>query len=275
MWVVVIFILMSFASLPVMGMRIMEKCEQKISVISCSNSPPDKPRTPTCHDPVNGDQVDWGYAKKEYNFLTRTFDPDGDDVRFTYDWDDGTTTTTRYISSGGWFYQLHEYEQGGTYSIRVQAKDKYGGVSEWSDPLEIQMIDHCDLDIIQVYTDPEEFGPGDNINILAEVKNIGTVPTTQTTQATFYYTEFDQIDVPQPIGILQPDESQTVSVPFKWFDDKYTHSVRVEVDFVPGERTDINNIEIGNFIAPYPDLESQQSSSPLSYQILQRLMNIR
>lgn len=63
-----------------------------------------------------------------------TTDPDGDDIYYLIDWDDGT--------SSGWIGPYHSGEEAcfvhtylpGVYEIKAKAKDIYGAESDWSIP---------------------------------------------------------------------------------------------------------------------------------------------
>ena len=93
-----------------------------------SSYPPD---TPTISGPSNG------VANKQYNFTIITIDPDGDDVFYNIDWDDGTTSgwIGPYFS-GEEIIVSHKWKVSGIYEIRAKAKDNNSySESNWSDPL--------------------------------------------------------------------------------------------------------------------------------------------
>ncbi len=88
------------------------------------NSPPGTPSTPT-----GGAS---GQAGTPGNFSTSTTDPDGDAVRYTFDWGDGTQTQTGYLASGATANASHAWGSPGTYSVRAMATDVHGATSAWS-----------------------------------------------------------------------------------------------------------------------------------------------
>lgn len=66
-----------------------------------------------------------------------SIDPDGDMVRYIFDWGDGTITGTDFVPSGESASAEKYWTQKGEYSIKVKARDKYGEQSEWSDPITV------------------------------------------------------------------------------------------------------------------------------------------
>ncbi len=81
---------------------------------------PDQPDGPT--DGIVG--VEYSYTTNEAN------DPDGHEVSYLFDWDDGETSGWIALPSAS-----HSWDTEGTYWIKVKAKDTYGAESNWSDSL--------------------------------------------------------------------------------------------------------------------------------------------
>jgi len=73
----------------------------------------------------------------KYTYSTSTDDPDGDMVRYLFDWGDETTSWTGYFNSGETAKASHRWRGFGPYEIRVKAKDIYGYESDWSDSLPV------------------------------------------------------------------------------------------------------------------------------------------
>ena len=64
----------------------------------------------------------------DYNNYTIYFysiDPDGDDIRYHIDWDDGTTEVTNWFPSGEIVGMSHSWVEG-VYLVRIKAEDIYG-----------------------------------------------------------------------------------------------------------------------------------------------------
>ena len=103
-----------------------------VEVAQGENNPPAKPSKP--EGQING------RIGALYKYKTSTTDPEGDQVMYLFEWDDG--------SNSGW---LGPYDSGaiceashkwsyGSYAIKVKARDVPSfEESEWSDPLSISM----------------------------------------------------------------------------------------------------------------------------------------
>ncbi len=82
-----------------------------------------------------------GAAGEELEYVTSTYDPDGDDLYYLFDWGDG--------NNSGWIGPIPSNEianasyiwlEGGDYTIRVKAKDIFGVESNWSENLSIHIV---------------------------------------------------------------------------------------------------------------------------------------
>ena len=85
------------------------------------------PETPTITGKAEG------AAGKEHAFTISTTDPDGDDVYYWIEWFDGDTNGSwdGPYSSGDQVTFNNSWEEEGTYTIRVKAKDIYDKESDW------------------------------------------------------------------------------------------------------------------------------------------------
>ena len=94
------------------------------------NYPPDRPERPTGPIEVKvGTECTWS---------SKTTDPNGDQIYYWFDWDDGTNS--------GWIGPYdsdqeanakHTYEKKGDVNIIVKARDEYDAESGWSPPLTV------------------------------------------------------------------------------------------------------------------------------------------
>lgn len=98
------------------------------------NGPPEIPEQPS--GPTNG------AAGFEYMFLSKTTDPDNDQVFYKWDWGDGNFSEWL----GPYFQGInitanHIWTAGGDYEIKVKAKDVYSAESNWSEPFSIHIVE--------------------------------------------------------------------------------------------------------------------------------------
>jgi len=97
------------------------------------NNPPAAPSTPS--GSTSGD------SGSSYTYSTRTTDPDGDRVKYTFDWGDGSTSVTSLVSSGSTASTSHTWTVPSgstrTFSVRSRATDEKGLDSDWSRPLSV------------------------------------------------------------------------------------------------------------------------------------------
>uniref|UniRef100_A0A7V3VUP4 PKD domain-containing protein n=1 Tax=candidate division WOR-3 bacterium TaxID=2052148 RepID=A0A7V3VUP4_UNCW3 len=75
-----------------------------------------------------------GYANIIYTFKSSGTDPENDSIAIRFSWGDGNTSDwSPYIRSGDTTSMAHSWENPGSYTIRGQAKDTKGAISDWSD----------------------------------------------------------------------------------------------------------------------------------------------
>jgi hypothetical protein len=98
------------------------------------NNPPNKP---TISGPTSG-QPD-----VEYTFSAETTDPESEDIKYWFDWDDGSNSGwlpyDQWKASGDSISTTHKWSQRGNYDVKVKAMDKSGDISAWSDPRPISL----------------------------------------------------------------------------------------------------------------------------------------
>jgi hypothetical protein len=96
------------------------------------SNPPNIPKKPS--GPV------LGKVGVEYEFTTSTDDPDGEDLRYVWDWgDESPHQWTDYIKSGDEITVSHIFEKNGTFEVRVRSEDIHGAYSYFSDPLIVEI----------------------------------------------------------------------------------------------------------------------------------------
>jgi len=115
------------------------------------NKPPQKPLRPA--GPISGT------INVQYPYTTMATDPDGDLMRFGWDWN-GNGIVDQWDDNGGSWYNsgqlcttLNSWSSQGTYTIRVMAEDSNGAGSVWSDPLTVTIPKNRarnDIDLILI-----------------------------------------------------------------------------------------------------------------------------
>jgi hypothetical protein len=91
------------------------------------NNPPNMPTMPS--------GPGTGKIGRTYRYTTSATDPDGDTLKYTFDWGDGVTSVTRSVKSGISASSSHTWGKTGTYRIKVMATDSKGATSIWSSRL--------------------------------------------------------------------------------------------------------------------------------------------
>ena len=116
-----------------------------LPLVQVSGHPPNTPSTP--------DGPTSGKAGTSYKYSTSTTDPDGDQVKYGWDWngDKVADEWTTFYESGETCETSHTWTEKGTYDIRVKAQDKGGLESEWSNPLSVSMPKNKKAPVIKHY----------------------------------------------------------------------------------------------------------------------------
>ena len=102
------------------------------------NQPPNPPSTPS--GPSSGN------TGISYDFSTSTTDPDGDNVKYGWDWNgDGTVNEwSGFMNSGSTDTRSHSWNSAGTYHVKVKAEDEHGAQSSFSSAKTVVISDPGD-----------------------------------------------------------------------------------------------------------------------------------
>ncbi len=99
------------------------------------SNPPYTPHSPS------GSTV--GLTWTPYSYSTNTTDPDGDDIRYGWDWNGNNTVdewTTEFYPSGATANISHSWNTSGTYNVKVKAEDMYGAQSTFSSAKKVVIV---------------------------------------------------------------------------------------------------------------------------------------
>ena len=80
-----------------------------------------KPNSPPTIPEINGPEN--GTTNVSYNFTVISTDEDGDEIKYTIDWGDGTTTESNFLPTGTFFNTAHKWIKPGTYKITIISSD--------------------------------------------------------------------------------------------------------------------------------------------------------
>ncbi|MCK4901787.1 MAG: hypothetical protein KAS76_00405 [Thermoplasmatales archaeon] len=83
-----------------------------------------------------------------YTYTTSATDPDGDEVKYMFDWGDDTSSGwVGPYDSGQTGSATKSWDSIGTYEVKTLAKDEHGKVSDWSDELTVTVTKARSRDI--------------------------------------------------------------------------------------------------------------------------------
>jgi outer membrane protein assembly factor BamB len=115
------------------------------------------PSTPTIDGPPSGK------TGRTYRYTVLSTDPDGDDISYYVDWDDGTNTGwIGPYNSGEEQTVSHTWNKKGTYTIQAKAKDGNGVESDWGTlsvtmPTKSNIIDSPFLKLLEQFFERHPF----------------------------------------------------------------------------------------------------------------------
>jgi len=102
---------------------------------------PAPPPAPPVNHPPDTPIISSGSASGQtgvsHTYFTSSTDADGDEVKYVFNWDDGSTSETGFSAAGARGSESHAWSSPGTYFIRVRAIDNNGALSGWSEPWQV------------------------------------------------------------------------------------------------------------------------------------------
>ena len=115
--------------------------------------------------------------QKTYSFAASSTDPDGDDIKYTFDWGDGNKEDSEFLTlpKGSAFNLLHEWKEPGEYTLTVTVTD-----GELSASSEVQVtIEQAPIDSMMLYAILAVTFAASFIVILLFIKRRTSKPTGQ------------------------------------------------------------------------------------------------
>ena len=79
-----------------------------------------------------------GIPGTSYNYYSTATEPDGQNIKYTFEWGDSTSqTTTSWYTSGSTGNAAHSFESPGTYHVKAYVTDSMNATSGWSSELTV------------------------------------------------------------------------------------------------------------------------------------------
>jgi hypothetical protein len=100
--------------------------------IVVSSHPPNPPSLPL--GPASG------YTDSTYSFSSYATDPRGDRVAIRFDWGDGISDWSGWVPGETVVSMSHTFGSAGVFQVSAQAKDTWGGISDWSASLPVTVV---------------------------------------------------------------------------------------------------------------------------------------
>ncbi|MFE3845706.1 PKD domain-containing protein [Thermoplasmatota archaeon] len=107
-----------------------------MNLLSTTYDPPSNAPNPP-NTPSGSLSID---VSETASFSTIAFDPDGDIIRYIFDWGDGSESRTDFNNSGETVNMQKKWARKDNYTVKVKARDKYGLESSWSDSVIVNVL---------------------------------------------------------------------------------------------------------------------------------------
>jgi len=200
-----------------------------------------------------------GYEEETIEIQVKSTDPNGDNLKYQIYWGDGTSTgLVGPYTQGQWIEFSHAYDDPGTYGIFAYAQDTHGSNSEESDVYDVTIIGLPDLKIHALTTDPHDFDFHDDVDIICQISNEGSVDATEKFEVVIFGEDEvtgEFFSHSEDISGLKAGYGKTITVYVDWI---YVHWVNVQafVDYHNDvkETNEENNQQSRRFIIRTPDL---------------------
>lgn len=130
----------------------------------------DENHAPNTRDKPCGPTI--GNIDVEYTYSQTATDPDGDLVKYRFDWGDGTYSDWSDLREHEHSYLLsHSWSSTGTYDIKIQAMDEHGLTSNWSSSSTVEIREDTGQILSYPQIQSSECSPyGQDINLRPTLK---------------------------------------------------------------------------------------------------------
>ncbi len=195
-----------------------------------------------------------GYVGIDYIFTTSSTEPNGDSIRYGWDWDNDNTVDewSDYFASGQTASIAHSWDAVGSYTFKVKAQDIYGDESGFSSTKTIN---------IETGEPPlKPSTPNGNSEGMHSKSYTYTTSTTDPNAGDQIYYKFDWGDLTPTDWIGPFDSGETASTTHKW-SKPGTFNVKVKAKDLAGSESsysDVKTVIMGNTA---PD-EPQRPAGP-------------
>jgi len=213
-----------------------------------NNDPPTTSSQPS--GPTNG------FIGIEYTYTTSSTEPNGDTIKYGWDWDGDNNVDewTDYYGSGQTATATHAWNSVGTYNVKVKAKDIFGDESVFSPATQVT---------ITVGNPPNKpTTPTGNTQGLHKKSYSYSTSTTDPNPGDKIYYKFEWDDLSPTYWIGPFDSGESASASHTW-DEPGTYDVKVKAKDLAGSESEWSNtitVEMGNTAPDEPDKPSGPSS---------------
>ncbi len=229
---------------------------EAVSPLPPNSDPPSTPSQPS------GPSA--GYVGIDYIFSTSSTEPNGDNVKYGWDWDndDVVDEWTDFYGSGQTATISHSWDSVDSHTFKVKAKDIFGDESSFSSPKTINIL------IGEPPLKPST-PSGDSEGMHSKSYSY-TTSTTDPNDGDQIFYKFEWGDLTPTDWIGPYDSGETASASHKW-SKAGTFNIRVKAKDLAGsesEWSDIKTVEMGNTAPDEPDRPSGPISGTVGLEYL-------
>lgn len=218
----------------------------RLEVEYIANQPPNKPSRPSGPSSLE--------VGKQGTFSTVATDPDGDSIKYGWDWNGDNTVDqwTEYFESGFEVNTNHSWDEPGVFNLKVIAEDDEGGQSNFSSFLTVLVNDPPKIPTINGKL---KGNPGTSYSY-------SIITTDPNDDRLYYMIDWDDGNITDWKGTYNSGE--TVNISHVW-SNKGTYFIKVKAKDIHGAESDWSSFEV--------KMPKSRSTNPL-YQLLMRLLDL-